>query len=174
MIKLVQNAMTVKKGSLNFVDQNGTVIGFNPRPDGNPISFDVYTADGELLETDGKFIEDYLNGLPCHFGDDGHIIKHGAASEADDKLIISLIPDKEGSPLTLQIICMNSLYYTANFVLSDEDRMFFSEAPAKKENKDTELISEITRVMSELSRVREEVSKSLVHLGQLKKKLIAR
>ena len=48
MIKLIQNALTVKKGSVNFMDQNGTVIGFNPRPDGNPLAFYVYTKDGAL------------------------------------------------------------------------------------------------------------------------------
>ena len=57
MIKLIQNALTVKKGTLNFMDQNGVVVGFNPRPDGNPISFSVSTKSGDVVDTDGLFIE---------------------------------------------------------------------------------------------------------------------
>ena len=133
MIKLIQNALTVKKGTVNFMDQNGTVIGFNPRPDGNPLAFYVYKANGDLVDTAGSFIEQYLDGIPYSFGKNGHIIKHkhdGSGSDEDDKLVISLLPDEDGEALELQIVCLNSLYYTADFVLSDKDRLSFQK-PAR-------------------------------------------
>ncbi len=178
MIKLIQNALTVKKGSLNFMDQKGTVIGFNPRPDGNPLSFYVYAKGGELVDTEGAFIEKYLDGAPYTFGKDGHIIKHthGAASEEDDKLVISLVPDDGGDPLELQIVCLNSLYYTANFTLSDKDRLMFrkpaaiSEAEAARDWQ----IAEINHAIGELTQARDQVSKALADLDLIKQKLLAR
>ena len=170
MIRLVQNAMTIKKGSLNFMDQNGKVVGFNPRPDGNPLAFYVYNASGEMLDTDGKFIEQYLDGLPYCFGKDGHIIKHDKDIDAEDKLVISLVPDAGAEPLQLQIVCMNSLYYTADFILSDEDRMMFN--PPETDS-DAEKLAGINRVMGELAAIRRQVSQALVDLDQLKKKLSA-
>ena len=178
MIKLIQNALTVKKGSVNFMDQNGTVIGFNPRPDGNPLAFYVYTKDGELVDTDGAFIEQYLDGVPYTFGTDGHIIKHthGATSDEDDKLVISLVPDGGGAPLELQIVCLNSLYYTANFTLSDKDRLMFRK-PAPIPDAETARnwqIAEINHAVEELVQAREQVSKALADLDLLKQKLLAR
>ena len=169
MIRLIQNAMTIKKGSLNFMDQNGKVVGFNPRPDGNPLAFYVYTKSGDMLDTDGKFIEQYLDGLPYSFGKDGHIIKHDKVEDVEDKLVISLVPDGSEEPLELQIICMNSLYYTADFVLSDEDRMMFKEPV--KEDPNAARLAEINRVMTELAAVRKQVSQALVDLDQLKRAL---
>ncbi len=171
MIKLMQNAMTIKKGSLNFMDQNGKVIGFNPRPDGNPLAFYVYNSAGEMLDTDGKFIEQYLDGLPYCFGNDGHIIKHDKVADVEDKLVISLVPDADAEPLELQIVCMNSLYYTADFVLSDEDRMMFTPPQS---DPDAAKLAEINRVMGELATVRRQISQALVDLDQLKKKLTAK
>ena len=154
MIKLIQNAMSIKKGSLNFMDQNGKVVGFNPRPDGNPLSFYVYTQSGEALDTMGRFIEDYLDGLPYSFGRDGHIIKHDSAAEADDKLVVTLVPDGENAPLVLHIVCQNSLYYTADFTLTDEDRMVFRRATPRPDVENATQIAEINHVMAELVHVR--------------------
>lgn len=174
MIKLVQNSVTIRKGSLNFMDQNGKVVGFNPRPDGNPLSFYVYTASGEMLDTNGKFIEEYLDGLPYCFGNDGHIIKHGAVSDDDDRLVISLVPDGANEPLVLHIVCLNSLYYTANFVLSEQDRMLFNMPPADSGSESSAELEEISRVMAELVHVRAQVSQALIDLGSLKKKIFAK
>lgn len=178
MIKLIQNALTVKKGSVNFMDQNGTVIGFNPRPDGNPLSFYIYDGDGNLVDTADAFIEQYLDGAPYTFGRDGHIIKHphGPGSDEDDKLVISLVPDAGGAPLELQIVCLNSLYYTANFTLSDKDRLLFRKAaplPDAEAARDWQL-AEINHAMEELSQAREQVSKALADLDLIKQKLLAR
>lgn len=174
MIKLVKNSLTVRKGSINFMDQNGKVVGFNPRPDGNPLSFFVYTASGEMLDTEGKFIEEYLDGLPYCFGKDGHIIKHGAVSDDDDRLVISLVPDGADEPLVLHIVCLNSLYYTADFILSDQDRMLFGMPPARSENGSSTELDEISRVMSELVHIRSQVSQALMDLGTLKKRMVAK
>ena len=177
MIKLIQNALTVKKGSVNFMDQNGTVIGFNPRPDGNPLAFYVYAANGDLVDTNGAFIEQYLDGFPYSFGKDGHIIKHkhGVESDEDDKLVISLVPDDGGDTLELQIICLNSLYYTANFTLSDKDRLLFRKA-APLSGADAARdwqVAEINHAIEELSQAREQVAKALADLDLLKQKLLA-
>lgn len=173
MIKLIQNAMTIKKGSLNFMDQNGKVIGFNPRPDGNPLSFFVYTPSGEALDTHGRFIEDYLDGLPYSFGKDGRIVKHDLASEADDTLIISLVPDGENEPLVLHIVCLNSLYYTADFTLTDEDRLAFRKAPPRPDVEGAARIAELNHIMTELLHIREQASQALADLDHLKKRLAA-
>ncbi len=178
MIKLIQNALTAKKGSMNFMDQNGTVIGFNPRPDGNPLAFYVFAKDDELVDTEGVFIEQYLDGIPYSFGKDGHIIKHthGTASEEDDKLVISLVPDAGGEPLTLQIICLNSLYYTANFTLSDKDRLMFRKPPsiAEAEAARDWHLAQINHAVEELVQARDQVSRALADLDLLKQKLLAR
>lgn len=132
MIRLIENAQTARKGSLNFMDQNGKVIGFNPRPDGNPLAFFVYDTAGAEVDTGGQFIEGYLDGIAYQFGNDGKIIRHDKASEEDDRLVVSLLPDAGTGlpPLSLHIVCMNSLYYTADFLLSDRDRLFFQPKPA--------------------------------------------
>ena len=176
MIKLIQNALTVKKGSVNFMDQNGTVIGFNPRPDGNPLAFYVYAANGDLVDTNGAFIEQYLDGVPYSFGKDGHIIKHkhGAESDEDDKLVISLVPDDGGDTLELQIICLNSLYYTANFTLSDKDRLIFRKPNAEATTLRDWQIAEINHAVNELVQAREQVTKALADLDLLKQKLLAK
>lgn len=171
MIKLLQNALTIKKGSTNFMDQNGKIIGFNPRPDGNPLAFTVRTPSGELLDTNGKFIEDYLDGIPYSFGKDGHIIKHDSAYEADDRLVISLVPDGENEPLVLDIVCMNSLYYTADFTLSDADRLAFRKATPRPDIETADRLAEVTRIMGELVRIREQVSQAIADLDRLKKKI---
>ncbi len=174
MIKLIQNAMTVKKGSLNFMDQNGKVVGFNPRPDGTPLSFFVYTASGEALDTQGRFIEDYLDGLPYSFGTDGHIVKRDRATEADDTLVVSLVPDGENEPLVLHIVCLNSLYYTADFTLTDEDRLAFRAATPRPDVAQATHIAEVNHGMAELLHVREQVSQTLADLDHLKKRLQGR
>lgn len=132
MIRLIQNAQTRQKGTLNFMDQNGKVVGFNPRPDGTPLSFYVYDVNGNEVDTSGEFIETYLDGAAYQFGNDGKIIKHDKASDEDDRLVISLLPDTGSGllPRSLHIVCMNSLYYTADFVLSDKDRLAFQK-PAR-------------------------------------------
>ena len=175
MIKLIQNALTVKKGSLNFMDQNGTVIGFNPRPDGNPLAFYVYGKNGDLVDTNGTFIEQYLDGSPFTFGKDGHIIKHkhGTGLDEDDKLVISLLPDDGGDSLELQIVCLNSLYYTANFTLSDKDRLIFRKPNAEADAARAWQLAEITHAIDELVNAREQVSKALADLDLLKQKLLA-
>lgn len=174
MIKLIQNANTRKKGSLNFIDENGTVIGFNPRPDGNPISFFVYTEDNELVDTGGKFIEQYLDSLPYCFGKDGHIIKHHSLAEAEDELVISLVPDGANEPLILHIVCMNSLYYTASFVLSDKDRLLFEQKPETPEQEKMKNLAEIARIMAELVRTRESLAKAIADLDRLKQHVLDR
>lgn len=172
MIKLIENANTRKKGSLNFMDEYGTVVGFNPRPDGNPISFFVYTESGELVDTGGKFIEQYLDSLPYCFGKDGHIIKHHAVTEADDELVISLVPDGSNEALVLHIVCMNSLYYTASFVLSDKDRLMFEQKSETPEQEKQKELVEIARIMAELVRTRESVARAIADLDRLKKRIM--
>ena len=168
MIKLIQNALTVKKGSVNFMDQNGTVIGFN-------LAFYVYAKNGDLIDTEGAFIEQYLDGFPYSFGKDGHIIKHkhGAESDEDDKLVISLVPDDGGDTLELQIVCLNSLYYTANFTLSDKDRLIFRKPNAEALQARDWQLAEINHAIEELVQAREQVSKALADLDLVKQKLLA-
>ncbi len=177
MIKLIQNALTIKKGSVNFMDQNGTVIGFNPRPDGNPLSFYLYKSNGDLVDTGDAFIEQYLDGFPYTFGKNGHIIKHRHDSpqpDEDDKLVISLVPDDGGETLELQIVCLNSLYYTANFTLSDKDRLIFRRpSPTVDPARDWQ-IAEINHAIDELTQARKQVSKALAELELLQQKLLAR
>ena len=177
MIKLIQNALTVKKGTVNFMDQNGTVIGFNPRPDGNPLAFYVYKNNGDLVDTAGTFIEQYLDGIPYSFGRNGHIIKHrhdGSGSDEDDKLVISLLPDEGGEALELQIVCLNSLYYTANFSLSDKDRLIFRKPNAEAVAARDWQLAEINHAIGELTQARDQVSKALADLDLLKQKLLSK
>lgn len=175
MIKLIQNALTVKKGSLNFMDQNGTVIGFNPRPDGNPLAFYIYTESGDLVDTGDDFIEEYLDGFPYSFGTNGHIIKHrhdAPQPDEDDKLVISLIPDNGGEKLELQIVCLNSLYYTANFTLSDKDRLIFRQPQSVSDQTSDWKLAELNHVIDELTQARRQVSHALAELELLKQKLL--
>ena len=167
MIRLIQNAQTTRKGTLNFMDQNGKVVGFNPRPDGNPLAFFVYDINGNEVDTDGLFIENYLDGLPYQFGNDGRIVKHDRASDEDDRLIISILPDVGSGrpPLSLHIVCMNSLYYTADFVLSDEDRLFFQSKPPKHDRSAQEIIASIEK---SLLKARQQLAKAAEELERLR------
>ena len=167
MIRLIQNAQTAKKGTLNFMDQNGKVVGFNPRPDGTPLSFYVYDINGNEVDTDGLFIENYLDGLTYQFGNDGRIVKHDRASDLDDRLIVSLLPDAGSGkpPLSLHIVCMNSLYYTADFVLSDEDRLFFQTKPPAHDRTDAEILASLEKA---LLQARHQLSKAAEELERLR------
>lgn len=167
MIRLIQNAQTTRKGTLNFMDQNGKVVGFNPRPDGTPLSFYVYDVSGNEVDTLGLFIENYLDGMPYQFGNDGRIVKHDRASDLDDRLIVSLLPDpgSEKPPLSLHIVCMNSLYYTADFVLSDEDRLFFQTKPPTHERTGAEILASLEKA---LLQARHQLAKAAEELERLR------
>ena len=89
---------------------------------------------------------------------------------------LALVPDGGGAPLELQIICLNSLYYTANFTLSDKDRLMFRK-PAPIPDAEAARnwqIAEINHAVEELVQAREQVSKALADLDLLKQKLLAR
>lgn len=167
MIRLIQNAQTLRKGTLNFMDQNGKVIGFNPRPDGTPLSFYVYDVNGNEIDTSGLFIETYLDGVAYQFGNDGRIIKHDKASDEDDRLVISLLPDAGSGlpPLSLHIVCMNSLYYTADFVLSDKDRLAI-EKPSRAVVEVP--LDELTAMEKSLLQARLQLGKALEEIERLR------
>ena len=46
MIALLENAQTRHKGSLNFVDDRGKVVGFNPAPDGARLKYQLRAPSG--------------------------------------------------------------------------------------------------------------------------------
>lgn len=69
MITILENAQTRHKGSLNFVDHRGKVVGFNPLPEGERIRFQLRAPSGKTVLTEADMpISHYLRGLACHFG----------------------------------------------------------------------------------------------------------
>ncbi len=71
MITILENAQTRHKGSLNFVDHRGKVIGFNPAPDGARLRYRLFAPSGKTVLTEADMpISHYLRGLACHFGPD--------------------------------------------------------------------------------------------------------
>lgn len=69
MITILENAQTRHKGSLNFVDHRGKVVGFNPSPDGARLRYQLRAPSGKTVLTEADMpIGHYLRGLACHFG----------------------------------------------------------------------------------------------------------
>ena len=69
MITILENAQTRHKGSLNFVDHRGKVVGFNPSPDGARLRYQLRAPSGKTVLTEADMpIAHYLRGLACHFG----------------------------------------------------------------------------------------------------------
>ena len=69
MITILENAQTRHKGSLNFVDNRGKVVGFNPMPGGERLRYQLRAPSGKTVLTEADMpIAHYLRGLACHFG----------------------------------------------------------------------------------------------------------
>ena len=60
---------------------------------------------------------------------------------------------------------MNSLYYTADFVLSDEDRLFFQSKPPKHDRSAQEIIASIEK---SLLKARQQLAKAAEELERLR------
>ena len=69
MITVLENAQTKAKGTINFVDHRGKVVGFNPAPDGARLRYQLRAPSGRTVLTEADMpIAHYLRGLACHFG----------------------------------------------------------------------------------------------------------
>ncbi|MBR1609657.1 MAG: hypothetical protein IJ678_08605 [Kiritimatiellae bacterium] len=69
MITILENAQTRGKGTANFVDDRGKVVGFNLAPEGGRLAFRLRAPSGRVVLTDADMpISHYLRGLACHFG----------------------------------------------------------------------------------------------------------
>ena len=88
MITVISNFLTDKKHTLNLIDHNGKIIGFNPYPDGhNPIKYNIRSSIGvEILNEKTMPIEKYLIGLKFHFGECVSFV----SSEYDDLVAMDI------------------------------------------------------------------------------------
>ena len=80
MITILENEQTRAKGTVNFVDHKGKVVGFNPAPDGSRLKYQLRGPSGRIVLTEADMpLSHYLLGLACHFGPG-----------------ISFVPDEDG------------------------------------------------------------------------------
>ena len=134
MIALLENAQTRHKGSLNFVDDRGKVVGFNPAPDGARLKYQLRAPSGRTVLTEADMpITHYLRGLACHFGE-------GISFTTDDDgerkaMIVPLVSDApvagKGLQATqLQIEGEGGEYYSDDLGLSaaEIERLFAEKA----------------------------------------------
>ena len=135
MIALLENAQTRHKGSLNFVDDRGKVVGFNPAPDGARLKYQLRAPSGRTVLTEADMpITHYLRGLACHFGP-------GIAFATDDDgerraMIVPLVSDEpiagQGLQETqLHIEGIGGEYYCDDIGLTSADiQSLFAEKAA--------------------------------------------
>ena len=134
MIALLENAQTRHKGSLNFVDDRGKVVGFNPAPDGARLKYQLRAPSGRTVLTEADMpITHYLRGLACHFGE-------GISFTTDDDgerkaMIVPLVSDAPlagGSSQETQLLIegVGGEYYCDDIGLTSADiaRLFADRA----------------------------------------------
>ena len=132
MITVLENAQTKAKGTLNFVDHRGKVVGFNPAPDGARLRYQLRAPSGRTVLTEADMpIAHYLRGLACHFGP-------GISFTTDEDgerraMIVPLVSDAPVSGKGLQetqlhIEGVGGEYYCDDLGLSTEEiRNLFAE-----------------------------------------------
>lgn len=82
MITLLENSQTKEKGTLNFVDDRGKVVGLNPYPDGKRIKYSVRNGMGHLIADDQLDPLEYiLVGMHARFGNDVSFAKESDGDE---------------------------------------------------------------------------------------------
>ena len=135
MITILENAQTRSKRTLNFVDNKGKVIGFNPSPDGRRLSFQLRGPSGRVVLTDADMsLSHYLKGLACHFGP-------GISFATDDEgerraMIVPLVSDAPVGDrglleTQLRIEGVGGEYYCDDIGLTPDDiRQLFEEKVA--------------------------------------------
>lgn len=174
MIRLIENNLTKKKNVLNFIDNHGKVLGFNPEPDGLPICwvlYDEFLNDICCEEECSKFLPDYLNNLPYTFGE--HIVSKCEQNSDGKKeeLSIHLIPDDPSKKSLLLIVEFFAQgFYTAEFSLNPEDKEIFDTNKLSRVNSPEEI--DVAKILEEYDTVIENIQENLQQLNSLKTKLV--
>lgn len=174
MIRLIENSLTKKKNVLNFIDNHGKVLGFNPEPDGLPICwvlYDEFLNDICCEEECSKFLPDYLNNLPYTFGE--HIVSKCEQNSDGKKeeLSIHLIPDDPSKKSLLLIVEFFAQgFYTAEFSLNPEDKEIFDANKLSRVNSPEEI--DVAKILEEYDTVIENIQENLQQLNSLKTKLV--
>lgn len=144
MITLLDNSLTRKKHTMNFVDNRGKVLGFNPYPNNKTIKYELRNQRGILLFNEQYIpIDKYLIGATYHFGNDISFSVDNDSSELS-AVNVELVSDDlrlaDQNVLELRIEGMGGQYYCEDIGLSERDkkRMFTPEAieRAKERRKD--------------------------------------
>ncbi len=135
MITILENVQTRAKGSLNFVDHKGKVIGFNPAPDGMRLKYQLRGPSGRTVLTEADMpLSHYLRGLACHFGPGISF-----TAEEDGSRRAMLVPLVSDAPVAgkglleteLHIEGAGGEYYSDDLGLSAEEiRQLFEEKEA--------------------------------------------
>ena len=125
MITILENAQTRHKGSLNFVDNRGKVVGFNPMPGGERLRYQLRAPSGKTVLTEADMpIAHYLRGLACHFGPG---ISFTADEDGERKaMIVPLVSDasvagKGLQQTQLRIEGVGGEYYCDDLGLTSEE-----------------------------------------------------
>lgn len=174
MIRLIENNLTKKKNVLNFIDNHGKVLGFNPEPDGLPICwvlYDEFLNDICCEEECSKFLPDFLNNLPYTFGE--HIVSKCEQNSDGKKeeLSIHLIPDDPSKKSLLLIVEFFAQgFYTAEFSLNPEDKEIFDAAKLTRVNSPEEI--DIAKLLAEYDSTITEIQEKLSSLKNIKTNLI--
>lgn len=137
MITVLENSLTKKKHTLNLVDHKGRVLGFNPYPNDEKISWELCIENNAVAILSDKdiAIEKYIVGAPFHFGSD---ITLGVDPNTNkvNGLNVELISDNLSTVNYLYVFGSGGEYYCDDIGLSNEDvrKLFSAEEIAKWKN----------------------------------------
>lgn len=174
MIRLIENSLTRKKNVLNFMDNHGKVLGFNPEPDGLPISWILYDEclNEVCCEDDcSKFLPDYLNNLPYTFGEYTVSKCEENSDGKKEELSIQLIPDDPCEKTLLLIVEFFAQgFYTAEFSLDPKDKDDFTADRLSRVKSAVEL--DINSMLTDYDNTVADIQEKISNLMSLKTKLI--
>ena len=162
MITLLENTMTRKKGTMNFIDNRGKVIGFNPYlvdefKRVRRIPYSIRNRDGKLILDDTIMpVEDWLIGNYYHFGS----MYFTPETDGDELIVmeVELIHDHAAHlakvdfaevSLELRLAGKGGKYYCEDLSLSADDvKKLFSPEAVYAARRNRKLIAEQIRAFN--------------------------
>lgn len=175
MIRLIENTLTKNKYVVNFMDHHGRVLGFNPEPDGFPISWRLYDEkSNESCNEDmcgNKFLPDYLKNLPYSFGEYLVTKSNNDKNGNLEELNIHLIPDNPNiKPIVLVADFFAQGFYTADFSLTTEDKNIINTT--KMDQIDLLDTNNVNKILEEYDSIIKDINEKISELTSLKSKII--
>jgi len=149
MITLLDNSLTRKKHTMNFVDNKGKVLGFNPYPNNKVINYEIRNQRGNLLFNQQYIpIDKFLIGCTYHFGNDISFSVDNDSNELSG-VNIELVSDNlrlcDQNILELRIEGEGGQYYCEDIGLSEveKERLFSDKAIEEAKQRREKYIKEI-------------------------------